>query len=190
MTATTTDELRELLDLADDMMTTPGPHAPERAWDEWYEARDKLRDRIGAALEPPPAPAVSLSDARFDVLKALYDDIIQWVLNHGGRAGLFKVDEHSQRYVDAFKALRVPDPGVLTGNEGEVVFVPVEEPVDTVTQARSRALAEGHNCTSLEYDRVEMLPIPEHFVELNDEATWWMVKPGTRGARRFWRFRV
>lgn len=48
-------------------------------------------------------------DAKFDALKPLYDDLAKWILDNGGRAGIFKVDEHRQRYVDAFKALRAAE---------------------------------------------------------------------------------
>jgi hypothetical protein len=82
----------------------------------------------------------------------------------------------------------VSAPTILSGQDGEVVFVRMELPLDSATQARSRALSEGHNCAGMEVDAVDMLPIPAHFIET--DAEWWVVKPDTAGATRYWRFRL
>lgn len=77
---------------------------------------------------------------------------------------------------------------MLTGAEGEVVFVR-RDLAQTETAARAYALEhDGCNLTGYEVDEVEMLPVPDYFIGLDVE--WATVRPGTPAAVRFWRFQL
>lgn len=78
-------------------------------------------------------------------------------------------------------------PEVLAGDDGEVVFVRADLAL-SATHARGVALVEGYNLSGRDVDVVEMLPVPEHFTEIDYE--WAVVKPGTPGATSFYRFTV
>ncbi len=78
-------------------------------------------------------------------------------------------------------------PDVLSGDDGEVVFVR-SDVADTIVGIKSYALEQGYNLYDREVDEVEMLPVPEHFTEIDYD--WSVVKPGTPGATSFYRFRV
>lgn len=78
-------------------------------------------------------------------------------------------------------------PDLLAGDEGETVFVR-RDLATTVTAARAYALSQGYNLAAMEPDAVEMLPVPEWFI--NVDAEWWTVKPGTLGSIHYWRFRA
>lgn len=77
-------------------------------------------------------------------------------------------------------------PPVLSGEDGETVFVPRAGTDDTELAARERALREGFSVTRMDAEEVEMLPVPEHFIGI--EYEWATVKPGTLGAVAYWRF--
>jgi hypothetical protein len=79
-------------------------------------------------------------------------------------------------------------PDFLSGEDGEVVFVP-RSFAATATEARAVALREGFNVGGWGVDEVEMLPVPEHFLGFGVfDADWAVVRPGTPGAVAFWRF--
>lgn len=75
-----TQEMRGLLDKADELLSPPGAHAPEREWDAWYDERDKLRARIGVALEPHAEMVSGLSD------KEIVE--VAFALPHAGHPGI------------------------------------------------------------------------------------------------------
>lgn len=84
----------------------------------------------------------------------------------------------------AVPAVSAPD--YLSGDEGETVFIRRDLAL-TETAARAWALEhDGSNLRWYEADEVEMLPVPEHFTEL--EVDWAVVESGTTSAVAYWRF--
>lgn len=78
-------------------------------------------------------------------------------------------------------------PEHLIGDDGEVVFVR-RDLAATLNAAEEAALGQGMNVHLWAADVVELLPVPEHFVEIDYE--WAVVKPGTPGAVAYWRFQT
>lgn len=77
-------------------------------------------------------------------------------------------------------------PDLMSGNDGEVVFIR-HDLAATETAARAYALEhDGQGLAGCVVDVIDMLPIPEHFI--NIDAEWWIVKPDTPDAVRYWRF--
>lgn len=99
--------------------------------------------------------------------------------------------ELAVRAVNEYEALlgaraAVPAPEHLHGADGESAFVR-RDVVSTATEARAYLFAQsGSDWTGVEPDEVEMLPVPEHFIEL--EVEWAVVNPATPGAVAYWRF--
>ncbi len=79
-------------------------------------------------------------------------------------------------------------PDILTGDDGETVFIR-RDLAQTPIQARAYALAhDGQNLAGYVADEVEMCEVPTHFTGI--DMDWATVKPGTAGATRYWRFRL
>jgi hypothetical protein len=78
-------------------------------------------------------------------------------------------------------------PDFLSGDDGETVFVRGDLAL-SAPSARNQAFVFGCNVQGMEVDLVEMLPVPEHFTEL--DVDWAVVREGTEGAVTYWRFRV
>jgi hypothetical protein len=88
---------------------------------------------------------------------------------------------------DALADPAVSAPEYLAGEDGDVAFVR-RDLGETPTLASEWALGQGVNLSQLEADPVEMLPVPEHFTDI--EYEWAVVRGGTPGAVAYWRFRA
>lgn len=78
-------------------------------------------------------------------------------------------------------------PDFLSGDDGEAFFVR-RDLAASPRAALSVGLREGTNLAGYAVDLVQMLPVPEHFIEI--EYEWAVVRDGTPHAVTYWRFRV
>jgi hypothetical protein len=88
---------------------------------------------------------------------------------------------------DARSAAHTAAPEYLSDADGDAAFVR-RDLGETPTLACEWALGQGVNLSQMEADPVEMLPVPEHFTDI--EYEWAVVRGGTPGAVPYWRFRA
>ncbi len=76
-------------------------------------------------------------------------------------------------------------PEFLSGDDGETVFIRSDLAM-SAPEARNYAFTQGSNVSGWAVDVVEMLPVPDHFTEI--EYEWAAVRDGTPDGVRYWRF--